>query len=233
MEWPVRTLVLMISLFFVVSFVWFAAWLHWMIALLCAAGVATLPLYYLRIRANRRMATFNQQLPYVLDLLKSALESGHTLLRALQMATENLPDPVAGELRKVVEQVQVGMSLSTALDHMYRRIPQEDVGFIAVSVRIQSVVGSSLAEIIEHASQSVRNRQRLHDQIRTLTAQSRASAFIVTILPFVILGIFTLVRPGYAGPLFHDPSGIKLLEAAIVFDGLAFLAMRRIANIEY
>ncbi len=202
-------------------------------ALAFATVLAALPLFYLRFLRKGRLRTIGQQLPYVLDLLKSALEAGHTLLRALELAAENSPEPMASELRRVVEQVQVGISLPRALESIYLRIPQEELGFLAIAVRIQAQVGSSLAEILRHVADGVRTRQRLQQQIRMLTAQSRTSAVIVTLLPFVVLAAFAFIRPGYAAPFFHDPTGIKLLETAIVLDLMAFLAMRRIARVEY
>ena len=197
------------------------------------AALGSLPLLYLKFRRGQRLKAFNRQLPYVLDLLRSALESGHTLLRGLQMASEHLADPMSSEIRLVLEQVQLGTPLPPALENMYRRIPEEDLGFLVVAVKIQSAVGSSLAEILQHVTASVRNRQRLKDQIQTLTAQSRMSAMIVSGLPVLILLAFSLIRPGYAAPLFYDPIGVKLLETAIFLDVLALVLMRRIAQVKY
>jgi tight adherence protein B len=210
-----------------------ASWFGLTMALAVGASLGSLPLFYLRFCRHQRLKAFNRQLPYVLDLLRSALESGHTLLRGLQMASENLADPMSSEIRLVLEQVQLGTALPPALENMYRRIPEEDLGFLVVAVKIQSAVGSSLAEILQHVTASVRNRQRLKDQIQTLTAQSRMSAMIVSCLPAMILLAFSFIRPGYAGPLFYDPIGIKLLETAIFLDVLALVIMRRIAQVKY
>jgi tight adherence protein B len=125
------------------------------------------------------------------------------------------------------------MTLSMALTGMYRRIPMEELGFVAAAVRVQTEIGSSLAEILQHVSQSVRNRQRLSQQIRALTAQSRASAIIVSILPVIILVIFSVLKPDYTRPLFTNPLGIRMLQTAIVLDVMAFFAMRRIAKVDY
>jgi len=218
---------------FVLGFAISLAYFHVVIALAFGAALSALPVFYLRFLRKGRLKTFGQQLPYILDLLRSALEAGHTLLRALELAAENSPEPMAGELRRVVEQVRVGITLPGALESIYRRIPEEELGFLAIAVRIQAQVGSSLAEILQHVAAGVRTRQRLQQQLKMLTAQSRTSAVIVTLLPFVVLAAFAFIRPGYAAPLFHDPTGIKLLETAIVLDVMAFLAMRRIARIQY
>jgi tight adherence protein B len=210
-----------------------AHWLNVPGALLCGVAAATTPVLYARRRRTQRLKLLGEQLPYLIDLLRSALESGHTMLRALQMAGQNLPEPVSGELRLIVEQVQLGMTLPLALEAMYERAPVEELGFLVAAVRVQTDVGNSLAEIFQHVAEGMRNRQRAEHQLRALTAQSRASAVIVSLLPFIVLAAFSLINPDYSRPLFHNEYGQKMLETAIVLDIIAFFVMRRIARVHY
>jgi tight adherence protein B len=210
-----------------------AHWLNVPGALLCGVAAATAPVLYARRRRTQGLKLLGEQLPYLIDLLRSALESGHTMLRALQMAGQNLPEPVSGELRLIVEQVQLGMTLPLALEAMYERAPVEELGFLVAAVRVQTDVGNSLAEIFQHVAEGMRNRQRAEHQLRALTAQSRASAVIVSLLPFVVLAAFSLINPDYSRPLFHNEYGQKMLETAIVLDIIAFFVMRRIARVHY
>jgi tight adherence protein B len=202
-------------------------------AILAGIAAAALPLLYLRRMRKRRLNLLNEQLPYLIDLLKSALESGHTILRALQMAGQNLAEPVSSEIRLIVEQVQLGMTLPLALEAMYEREPIEELGFLVAAVRVQSDVGNSLAEVLQHVSQGMRNRQRAEHQLHALTAQSRASAVIVTMLPFIVLAVFSVINPSYSRPLFHNEFGVKMLETAIALDAIAFVVMRRISRVNY
>jgi tight adherence protein B len=218
---------------FVAGTIAFTHWLSLPAALLGGSAVAALPLVYLRRLRKRWLAMLAEQLPYLIDLLKAALESGHTMLRALQMAALNLPEPVSSELRLIVEQVQLGMTVPLALEAMYQRAPVEELGFLVAAVRIQSDVGSSLAEVFQHVSEGMRNRQRAEHQLRALTAQSRASAIIVTLLPFIVLAGLSLVNPSYSEPLFHNEAGIMMLKTAIVLDIIAFFVMRRIARVNF
>jgi tight adherence protein B len=210
-----------------------AHWLNVPGALLCGVAAATAPVLYARRRRTQGLKLLGEQLPYLIDLLRSALESGHTMLRALQMAGQNLPEPVSGELRLIVEQVQLGMTLPLALEAMYERAPVEELGFLVAAVRVQTDVGNSLAEIFQHVAEGMRNRQRAEHQLRALTAQSRASAVIVSLLPFIVLAAFSLINPDYSRPLFHNEYGQKMLETAIVLDIIAFFVMRRIARVHY
>lgn len=209
---------------------------HWLppaAALAVAPIVLALALLWLRSRRRRRLQMLARQLPYLLDTLRTALESGHTMLRGLQMAAQNNPEPLAGELRTIVDQVRVGMSLPLALEAMCRRVPIDELSFMADAVSVQEETGSSLAEILQHVAQSIRNRQRLDDQIKVLTSQSRMSAMIVSALPVVILGVFSMMRGDYTRILFHDPTGQRMLEVAIGLDAAAFLIMREIARVDY
>jgi tight adherence protein B len=209
---------------------------HWLTvpgALLCGVAAATAPVLYARRKRAQRFKLLGEQLPYLIDLLKSALESGHTMLRALQMAGQNLPEPVSGELRLIVEQVQLGMTLPLALEAMYQRAPVEELGFLVAAVRVQTDVGNSLAEVFQHVAEGMRNRQRAEHQLRAITAQSRASAVIVTLLPFIVLAAFSLINPDYSRPLFHNEYGQRMLETALVLDIIAFFVMRRIARVNY
>lgn len=116
---------------------------------------------------------------------------------------------------------------------MYQRSRVEELGFLVAAVRVQADVGSSLAEVFEHVSQGMRNRQRAEHQLRALTAQSRASAIIVTLLPFIVLVAFSLINPEYSRPLFHNHYGQRMLQTAVVLDVFAYLVMCRIARVDY
>lgn len=210
-----------------------AIWLPVNTALAGGLSIPLVALFWLRDRRQRRLKTLAHQIPYLLDTLKAALEAGHTLLRGLQMAAQNNPEPLAGELRVIVDQVRVGVNLPLALEAMYRRVPIDDLSFLTDAVSVQEETGSSLAQILEHVAQSIRNRQRLADQIRVLTSQSRMSAIIVAALPGVILGAFSLMRGDYTAALFHTPIGNRMLEAGCAMDVVAFFIMREIARVDY
>jgi tight adherence protein B len=207
-------------------------WIARTVAVFCGVAVAALPVAYVFIERKRRLAKFSQQLPYVLDFLRSTLSAGHTLLRGVQMATENSPEPIATELGLVVDQIRLGTSLADALDNMFKRAPEESLGFLVAAVRVQSDVGSSISEILDRVTDTIRDRQRLQQEIKTLTAQTRMSGMIVAALPFAMLGIFTLIRPSYTRPLFYDPLGIRMLEAAVVLDAVAMLVMRHMMQVD-
>ena len=199
----------------------------------CGLALSTMPLLYIRFRQKRRLRTFGLQLPEVLDLLKSSLEAGHSLLRGLQVVVEEFPDPCSSEIRMVLEQARLGVPVPRALEDMLKRVPEDSLRFLVVAIRVQSEVGSSLAEVVGRLAETVRSRQRAQMQVRALTAQSRLSGMVVGILPALVLGAFSIIQPGYAQILFYDPMGLKMLKAAILLDVMAFLSIRRILRLDY
>ncbi len=97
-------------------------------------GLGSLPLLYVRWRGKRRMRAFSVQLPAALDLMRSSLEAGHTLLRALQVLIQDFGDPLASEFRVVLEQARLGMSLPRAFDELLRRVPVEDLRLLVIAI---------------------------------------------------------------------------------------------------
>jgi tight adherence protein B len=206
---------------------------HLLISIAIGAAVASLPIIYIRMRRQRRLKAFAKQLPYALDLIKSSLEAGHTLLRGLQVVVAEFPDPIGTEFRSAIEQSRLGLPLPRSLEEMLKRVPQEDLRLLVVAVRVQSEVGSSLAIILGRLSEIVRTRQRLQQQIKALTAQSKMSGILVGFLPIVMLAAFSVIQPSYTNTLFFDPTGQKILEVAAVLDLFAFLSIRKLLKVKY
>jgi tight adherence protein B len=210
-----------------------AVWQSPVFATATGCGLAAAPIAYVRVRRKRRLRRFVLQLPFALDLIRSSLEAGHSLLRGLQVVVSEFQDPMSTELRSVIEQSRLGLPLPRALEEMLKRVPVDDLRLFVVAVRVQSEVGSSLAQIINRLAEIVRTRQRVQDQVRALTAQSRMSGWVVGCLPIIILGAFSVIQPSYTHVLFHDPAGIRILKVAAVLDGLAFATIRKLLKVKF
>jgi tight adherence protein B len=224
---------LMLVLFAAGVFAGTAVWKDPTLATATGFGLAMAPVAYVRVRRRRRLRRFSLQLPFALDLIRSSLEAGHSLLRGLQVVVSEFQDPMSTELRSVIEQSRLGLPLPRALEEMLKRVPVEDLRLFVVAVRVQSEVGSSLAQIISRLAEIVRTRQRLQDQVKALTAQSRMSGWVVGLLPVIILGAFSVIQPSYTRVLFHDPAGIRILKVAGVLDVLAFLTIRKLLKVKF
>jgi len=199
----------------------------------CGAALSTLPLLYVGFRRQRRLKAFARQLPHALDLTKSTMEAGHSLPRAFHVVVGEFSDPIASELRTVLEQARLGVPMVRALEDMLTRVPHEDLRLMVSAIKMQTEVGSSLAHIMGRLSEVIRTRQRLHLQIRALTAQARMGGMVIGLLPVALIGIFSVIQPTFPHMLFYDPVGVKLLKIAIGLDVMALVAIRRILRLKY
>ncbi len=226
-------LLLMLLMFGAGATIGAAFWQDPALAIALGVVLALIPIFYIQIKRKRRIKRFVQQLPFALDLIKSSLEAGHSLLRGLQVVVGEFEDPIATEFRSVIEQTRLGFPLPRAMEEMLKRVPDDDLRLLIVAVRVQSEVGSSLAVIIERLAEIVRIRQRLGAQVRALTAQARMSGWVVAALPVILLAAFSVIQPSYTHTLFYEPGGQRLLKIAATLDILAFLSIRKLLKVKY
>jgi tight adherence protein B len=150
------------------------------------------------------------------------------------MATiaRSAPQPMSDEFSRAVREMNLGITVDDALDHMNARISSEDFDLMTTAVQIHRVVGGNLAEILDTIAFTIRERIRIQGEIRTLTAQARASGYIITAPPFALVGILTMVSPSYILPMFKEPLGWGMLALALIMMGIGYAIIRKIAAIE-
>ena len=199
-----------------------------------AAGVGAylIPMRYVKYRQHRRLKAFSRQLPDTLSLLSNALKSGYSLPQALDSVSRTTAAPVADELSRAILEMNLGTSTEQALTKMVRRVGSEDLDLIVTAITIHSSVGGNLASILETISHTIRQRIHVKSQISALTAQARASGWVITLLPFIVAGILYVITPAYFRVMVTDPGGRALLVLALIsiFIGNAFV--RRIVVYE-
>ena len=200
-----------------------------------AMGVATgsIPIFYLRFKKKKRIEKFKRQLPEGLDLIARALRAGHAFTSGMGLVAEEFDDPLGPEFDKTLDEINFGVSLQDALKSLVGRIDCPDLKYFVVSVIVQRETGGNLAEIIETIARLIRERFRLQGKIRTLTAEGRLSALILTILPFLLGFVLFLLNPGYMSPLFTEPMGRLMMWIAILMMFFGLLVMRRMVRMKY
>lgn len=200
------------------------------------------PRTYVRTMAKRRMQAFDAQLSDTLNLWVNALRSGYSVLQAMEAIATELPPPVSVEFERVVQEVRLGLSVEQALANMYRRVPSEDLDLVITAVNIQREVGGNLAEVLDTISYTIRERVRIKGEIRTLTAQGRASGWIISLLPVILGFILYLINPEYVSELWvlEDPwiwpqvipCGWIVIAFSAMMIGAGAYAISKIVNIE-
>lgn len=196
-----------------------------------AAALGTGPLMYVLYRRSKRLAKIERQLPDALDLITRALRAGHAFPSAVKMAGEDMPEPVAGELRTVHDEINFGVSMQQALAHLSERVPLTDLRYFVVAVLIQRDSGGNLTEILTNLSRLIRERLRLLAKVRVLSSEGRLSAWILGLMPFFLAGVMNLVNPKFMSPLWTDPIGIAIIKYMLSLMLIGVLIMRTIIKI--
>jgi tight adherence protein B len=198
-----------------------------------AVVTGSIPLLYLRFKKKRRVEKFKRQLPEGLDLIARALKSGHAFTSGMSLVAEEFDDPLGPEFDKTLDEINFGVSLQDALKSLAGRIDCPDLKYFVVSVIVQRETGGNLAEIIEAIAHLIRERFRLQGKIRTLTAEGRLSALILTVMPFLLAFVLFLVNPEYMSTLFIEPAGRIMIWIALLLMLLGLLVMRRMIRMKY
>src|ERR1700694_1199071 len=163
---------------------------------------------------RRRQTMFNEQLTGMLQLLSNSLKTGYAIDRALETVASKSQPPVSTEFERVATEITLGTSVEEALSALLLRINSSDLEFIVTAILLHTRVGGNLAEVLDTISDTLRDRLQTKRDMSVLTAQSRASATIITGLPILLaLGLYIFV-PGYFAPMTSTLIGYILLGVA-------------------
>jgi len=201
------------------------------LGVLLAAFAALLPVAVVNMRRAKRQRLCDDQLPEALDFLSRILRAGHSFVTALQMAGDELPDPLAAEFRKIYDQNSVGHPMEVALREAASRVDTQDFAFFVTAVLIQRQTGGDLAEVLSNIGAMARSRIRLQQHVKAITAEGRMVGYILLALPFIFFFVLYAINPGYAGVLLRDPMGRWVLIFAGIMQALGLLTIRMIVNV--
>ena len=183
-------------------------------------------------KAANRLSRFNTQLGEALSLMTNALRSGFSFLQAVEIISREMPSPISDEFSRFLNETRLGMTTEEGLHNLVTRVPSSDLDLVVTSVLIQRQVGGNLTEIFDNISQTIRDRQKVQDEIRTLTSQGRLAGWIMGLAPVTLLGIMYALNPGYIGILFVDPLGITLLGVTFTMQLIGVWVINRIVSID-
>lgn len=198
-------------------------------------GIPATP-YLVRVlvlgKLARKRRAFADQLPDNLDVLASALRSGHSLVGALNVVANDATEPSKSEFNRVIADEQFGAQLEDALKVTVVRMQNPDLDQVALVARLQREMGSNSAEVLDRVVETVRVRMELRRLVRTLTAQGRLSRWILTALPIGIALVLSVINRGYMNPLFNTGAGKFLLVVAVVMVTAGSLIIGKLIDIK-
>jgi tight adherence protein B len=206
-----------------------------LVAVIGAVVGAFLPRMYVKREQSNRLIKFDGQLPDMLNLMVNGLRAGYSNLQAMEAVSREMPNPIADEFRRVVQEISLGVPTEKALENLLRRIPSDDLDLVITAMNVQREVGGNLAEILDTISHTIRERVRIKGEIRVLTAQVMYSGRFLAMLPLFVIGILYLLNREYMMEFFK-PESVPCGYIALGIGGLMIVAgyfvMNKIGEVE-
>ena len=189
---------------------------------------------YMKINGDRtkRIQLFEEQLPDAIDMIKRALRAGHPFNGAIKLVAEEMDDPVAEEFGTTFADINYGNDGRRAMLGLLQRVPSVTVMALVTSILVQRETGGNLAEILERISAVVRGRFKLQRKVKTLSAEGRMSAWILSLVPLVLFGMITITSPDYLPMLLEDETGKKMVIYGAVSGIIGIYWVRNVIRIE-
>ncbi|MFN0147614.1 MAG: type II secretion system F family protein [Dehalococcoidia bacterium] len=188
--------------------------------------------FWVKRRIGSRTRKLESQLVELLQMLSSGLRAGFGLMQALEGAAEQLPSPLSMEVRRTLRDTAMGAAVEQALGTLNQRVGSADFDIVITAILIQRSVGGNLAEILDNVAHTMRERERIKGEIRTLTSQQRMTGYVIGGIPIGLAGIFYLISPDFMSLLFTDKLGLMMLGAAAVMWSIGFFIINKIVSIE-
>ncbi|MBC7675367.1 MAG: type II secretion system F family protein [Rhodoferax sp.] len=189
-----------------------------------------LPLMVMSVIKTARLKRISAQLPDALDLMARALRAGHPLSSSIGTVAETMPDPIGTEFGIVVDQISYGDELVVAFRKLAERNPSEDFHYLAVSIAIQHGTGGNLGRVLGVLAGVMRGRIMMRRKIKSMSAEGRISAWILSGLPFLMVGLNSIITPSYYGDVVQDPLFMPMTLVTLGFIFLNGFVLFRLVN---
>jgi tight adherence protein B len=185
-----------------------------------------LPRWYVRSRRKGRQAKMNAQMVEMLGLVANSLRSGYGLLQGFEFASRQLAPPLGAEIKRMLQETSLGVNADEALQSLGERVSSADMEMVITAISIQRSVGGNLAQLLDGVSYTMRERERIRGEVKTLTSQQRMTGIVIGALPFFLGILFYAINPDYMGVLFTETVGRVFILVALGLEGLGIMTIR-------
>ena len=204
----------------------------WIVALIGLIIGIRIPDIFVNSIKKKRMKKLNHQLPDALSIISNGLRAGFSFTQAMSVAASELESPIKDEFLRVIRDNSIGKTLEEALISFSERTDDEDIDMFITALIIQRKVGGNLTEVLDTIAATIRDRMRIRGEVKTLTAQGRLSAMIISFLPFGVALFIFISNPSYIMELFNSTIGIIMVAGAVIMQIVGMLIIMKMANIE-
>lgn len=201
-------------------------------ALAAPAFLCVIAIVHIRSYQDMRQERLRESIPEALTSMAVCFQSGFSLLQTLQQVSGESVAPLKKVFGRALHRLEAGRSAQEALSELRESATVAELSFVAVALDVQHQVGGSLKQIIEAARDTIEGELALRRSLRVQTAQARLSARIVSVMPFALIALFSLVSKGFLSPFFQSPLGLFMLFIALAMQAAGILLVRRVLAVE-
>ncbi|MCJ2188168.1 type II secretion system F family protein [Novosphingobium beihaiensis] len=199
------------------------------IGLFAGAGIPHMVVGHL---IKKRTNDFTVKFSDAIELLVRGLRSGLPVTETLAIVAQEVPGPVGEEFKLVTERIKIGKTMDDALQETAERLAMPEFNFFCITLAIQRETGGNLAETLANLADVLRKRAQMKLKIRAMSSESKASAYIVGALPFIVFGMIWWINPGYIGKFFIDERLIVAGLGGMVWMGIGAFIMAKMVSFE-
>lgn len=181
---------------------------------------------------KRRVNTFNVRFPDGIDLMVRGLRSGLPISETMGIVASEVKGPVGAEFQAVADKMKIGRTMEAALQETADRLGTPEIQFFAITLAIQRETGGNLAETLANLSDVLRKRAQMKLKIRAMSSESKASAYIVGALPFIVFTLVYIIAPDYLGGFFHEPRLMIAGCGGLIWMSIGVFIMAKMVNFE-
>ncbi len=194
-------------------------------------GLIIPPLLVARSK-RKRMKKFEMQLSDSIVLISNNLRAGFTFQQSMESVSKEMHEPIAGEFKRTLMEIQLGVPTEEAMERMVKRTNNSDLSLLVSAVLIHWKVGGNLAEVLDNIAGTIRDRLRIKGEVRIATASGKTSGLVIGLLPVFLVAILMIMNPTYIIGFFSTTIGIILIIVSILMEILGFLVIKKITDIK-
>ncbi len=194
--------------------------------------VLILPYFVIKHIKNKRISLFEKQLPDAIDLMAGSLLAGNSLSGAFSMIAEEFPNPLSKEVSMVVREQKLGVSVDQSLQNFAKRMPLNSVVLTVSVIRTSVETGGELSDALKNVARTLRSIEQAEGKIRALTSQGKMQAWVVGLMPVLLIIVLSKMEPEAMSQLWTTKEGYMALLALIIFEVLGIIFIRKIVNID-
>lgn len=192
-----------------------------------------IPPFLVQRSKKKRQQLFNTQLSETLIVMGNSIKSGYSFMQAMESVAMDMQPPISTEFKNVLREMRFGVKLEDALDHMVDRTQNPDLALLVSAVVTSSQVGANLSDILDNISTTIKDRIKIREEVRVLTAQGRISGIVIGLLPVFIGLVFMLINPDYILTFFESTLGKIMLVVGLFLEIIGFLVVKKVVDVKY